>query len=150
MHFNTSYVTVQLSDENGYPFYPKISIHLMLRFNSKKNTSVNIISKFQYILCYGSTAIAGSNEQFLRVFQYILCYGSTGRGKTNWNKKGISIHLMLRFNGKTCDCSIILNFISIHLMLRFNCRFFFSRWVCGVISIHLMLRFNLCSFLDLR
>ena len=42
----------------------------------------------------------------------------------------ISIHLMLWFNGKTCDCSIILNFISIHLMLWFNHIFTTFRFCC--------------------
>ena len=56
LDFNTSYVTVQ-------------------RFPEEINCRPQL--KFQYILCYGSTAICGYAARLAYIFQYILCYGST-------------------------------------------------------------------------
>ena len=56
LNFNTSYVTVQLVYEKGQN---------------------NIITEFQYILCYGSTSDTKTTSGSNAVFQYILCYGST-------------------------------------------------------------------------
>ena len=35
------------------------------------------MSKFQYILCYGSSTNADYQVAMLNGFQYILCYGSS-------------------------------------------------------------------------
>ena len=75
-----------------------ISIHLMLRFNPDFSGRFDFCSKFQYILCYGSTDTHIGCPKNKERFQYILCYGSTLNITKNPSKKNISIHLMLRFN----------------------------------------------------
>ena len=55
----------------------EISIHPMLRFNSKYRQEIDLIAEFQYILCYGSTVLTVPN----------VC-----------GDELISIHPMLRFN----------------------------------------------------
>ena len=71
----------------------------MLRFNPNGFYIETHQTRFQYILCYGSTLFISPETQGLIEFQYILCYGSTnavfGRRIYRCN---ISIHLMLRFN----------------------------------------------------
>ena len=54
-----------------------ISIHPMLRFNAKEEKPVFLLIEFQYILCYGSTAVDRALIVKSTKFQYILCYGST-------------------------------------------------------------------------
>ena len=55
LHFNTSYVTVQRYFPDMFYKYQEISIHPMLRFNNIRRSNTNPITRFQYILCYGST-----------------------------------------------------------------------------------------------
>ena len=76
--FNTSYVTVQRLDYCWWTNCKAISIRPMLRFNATESADIlKRIEIFQYILCYGSTAIEGFKFGFVFKFQYILCYGST-------------------------------------------------------------------------
>ena len=57
-NFNTSYVTVQRKSKNQLLIFRKISIHLMLRFNILDPEVISGVSRFQYILCYGSTILS--------------------------------------------------------------------------------------------
>ena len=93
----------------------------MLRFNINNPDGSILITKFQYILCYGSTSKQRTGIKTAQKFQYILCYGSTIPNSRNKNMAlTISIHPMLRFNWLfTCTCSSEIC-ISIHPMLRFN------------------------------
>ena len=49
----------------------------MLRFNGMESAGDETDTAFQYILCYGSTAVQSAKSAHGRIFQYILCYGST-------------------------------------------------------------------------
>ena len=141
-YFNTSYVTVQQGMSEQCGRVRRISIHLMLRFNSWASVWFCPWKKFQYILCYGSTLQGCTALKRVTGFQYILCYGSTYCDNKTWIHSRISIHLMLRFNYINTTCSFNFIFISIHLMLRFNNSKYLRIIPKYKISIHLMLRFN--------
>ena len=49
----------------------------MLWFNYENGEYLSDLTKFQYILCYGSTALTSLRSINFLKFQYILCYGST-------------------------------------------------------------------------
>ena len=78
--------------------FNRISIHLMLWFNTSVFPVFGALGGFQYILCYGSTALETTNRVLNISFQYILCYGSTRTKTLPLVPKRISIHLMLWFN----------------------------------------------------
>ena len=118
-----------------------ISIHPMLRFNSGTYAGGSPTTKFQYILCYGSTDISRclavpdgiSIHPMLRFnpfpkwelfnvikFQYILCYGSTlfSHGSIpsvrNFNTSYVTVQRYFFLQIRR------IKTISIHPMLRFN------------------------------
>ena len=144
-NFNTSYVTVQ----QQFPL-------------DKKDKR----SKFQYILCYGSTflgllrarvPVQNFNTSYVTVQlnDYYFYLSSLRNFNTSyvtvqhyWNeihgeKKFISIHPMLRFNRGVSPVLILSPRISIHPMLRFNSKLWIVLRKPLPISIHPMLRFNL-------
>ena len=59
--------------------FNRISIHLMLWFNTSVFPVFGALGGFQYILCYGSTGYMCCPHDMTPKFQYILCYGSTLR-----------------------------------------------------------------------
>ena len=76
-NFNTSYVTVQLA-QNSVTFPPsRFQYILCYGSTSVLPAQLIIFIKFQYILCYGSTTFCISSFLIKISFQYILCYGST-------------------------------------------------------------------------
>ena len=77
----------------------KHEYHFMLQFNIDVHIGTRFSLEFQYILCYGSTAIC------TQIISLVV---------------RISIHLMLRFNLPNGEYVPVLIDISIHLMLRFN------------------------------
>ena len=54
-----------------------ISIHPMLRFIAAGMAVKAVTARFQYILCYGSSATGATKVAVTSRFQYILCYGSS-------------------------------------------------------------------------
>ena len=100
----------------------RISIHPMLRFNIIGGDNSNISRNFNtsYVTVQLKQSIILSSKD---KFQYILCYGSTAT-KICFQKifHTISIHPMLRFNPRQKANPEKKKIISIHPMLRFNMR----------------------------
>ena len=162
-NFNTSYVTVQRQRNKTCYFASGISIHPMLRFNLVFVFIYYIFFRFQYILCYGSTAFRQLHLGYGMLFQYILCYGSTFFKEvlmcafTDFNTSYVTVQLVaykpftndLQFQYILCYGSTISRNFTQRFLADFNTSYVtvqqiesWSKNFKRTISIHPMLRFN--------
>ena len=84
-HFNTSHVTVYPVRNCLLGLAKLISIHPMLRFIDKELRTERIDPIFQYIPCYGLSAVALDFCIVRYIFQYIPCYGLSGASAAGWS-----------------------------------------------------------------
>ena len=165
LDFNTSYVVVQQTLNRTDCGRNRISIHLMLWFNSKTRSTMWYAFRISIHLMLWFNLLHTA-EKIDRLFHFNTSYvvvQLTG-SDNNSGAYDISIHLMLWFNGRIEFISVVEPHISIHLMLWFNnveltdsavndCYFNTSYVVVQqgfpcvfiiafLISIHLMLWFN--------
>ncbi len=120
LHFNTSYVTVQLST-SGSPRSVSAFQYIVCYCSTQHwrkesnrigyfNTSYVTVqpiyirvstqeqAKFQYIVCYCSTLSSGGDLTSIALFQYIVCYCSTNNDIENHS-------IFMLFQYIVCYCS---------------------------------------------
>ncbi len=97
-----------------------VSIHHMCRFKRSNILLIYPLSRFQYIICVGSS-VAHNLQLILRnAFQYIICVGSSYNAGLFHTGAFVSIHHMCRFKYHIGDKKISLSPVSIHHMCRFK------------------------------
>ena len=140
-HFNTSHVTVYPVRNCLLGLAKLISIHPMLRFIDKELRTERIDPIFQYIPCYGLSAVALDFCIVRYIFQYIPCYGLSGASAAGWSPGSEFQYIPCYGLSKSDSPTERVIIISIHPMLRFIPYFFTVDTFLSNISIHPMLRF---------
>ena len=141
--FNTSYVSVQVRTTTAKATATRFQYILCFGSSSSRRAISSLLRMFQYILCFGSRVLSIVGCLFAVSFQYILCFGSSPTKK--FFKSSLYKFQYILCFGSSRGSTWLPNSgftVSIHPMFRFK-RVLIIVWARIIqVSIHPMFRFK--------